>query len=164
MKNWCFNWRMSCIFATINITLVACVPTIPDPDALEKAAFEARTMLQDYQAAVREGGLLAEFEFLDSSKDFFWIPPGATAAKDFATVKAEITANAKGLDSISCEWTSLEIHPLTVQIMTYAGKMTAFSISEAGDTSSAKLIESGTLVRRANGWKLLSGQTSVVAE
>lgn len=155
-----FNWTMSSALLFMSMLLVACEPTVPAPDAMEKAVIEARTMLFDYQSAVRENGLLAEFEFLDSSSDFFWIPPGANTAMDYAAVRKAVIENAKDLDTVSNEWRQLVIHPLSHDIATFAGKLSSFTISR-GDTSIATLLESGTVVRRAGGWRLLSGQTSV---
>jgi hypothetical protein len=34
----------------------------------------------------------------------------------------------------------------------------------SGKTSSFSLIESGVLIKREDGWKLLSGQTSIISE
>jgi hypothetical protein len=130
-----------------------------DAVAKTKVTLEVSTMLHDYHAAIRKGGLLAEFAFLDSSADFFWVPPGYAAPLDYATMRKIVTDNATKVDTISSNWEMLEIHPLTMDIATFVGKLSVFTIAN-GDTSRSSLLESGTLIRRKDGWKLLSGQTA----
>ena len=40
-----------------------------------------RQTLYDYVGAIKQKGLTAEFKFLDSSADFFWVPPGYSSAR-----------------------------------------------------------------------------------
>jgi hypothetical protein len=37
---------------------------------------DVRLLFDHYFEAVRRHGLTAEFEYLDHSSDFFWVPPG----------------------------------------------------------------------------------------
>jgi hypothetical protein len=138
-----------------------------DSEEKEAVRKEATQMLHDYHDAIRKGGLLTEFEFLDSSQDFFWIPPGVDALMGYEAVKKAIMANVASIDSMSTHWVSLQVHPLSQDI----GKLSSYTISKRADstgikmdTSRVTMLESGTMIRRANGWKLLSGQTVVLGE
>ncbi len=147
------------------ICLFSCgSPQKEKPLDKEAVTAEVRQMLKDYHAAMAEGGLLAEFDYLDDSEDFFWVPPGYTSALTYDSVKTILEQNAKTIDKIKLEWESLQVLPLSSSLANYTGIVRSSSKDTAGIESSVLLIESGTLVKRKDGWKLLSGQSAVLPE
>lgn len=120
---------------------------------------EVTQMLHDYQNAVATSGLTAEFAYLDSSSDFFWVPPGYTAPLDYDSVAEILTQNAPLLKSIRNTYTSLHIVPLSKRIATYTAQVESSFTDTAGKTTESTLIETGVVIKRTNGWKLVSGQT-----
>jgi hypothetical protein len=145
------------------LIFTACTSSKPSFDESAKARVveEATAMLQDYYAAISSDGLLAEFAFLDSSEAFFWLPPGSTIAWDYDSVATTIRHNATQLDIISIAWTTLQVDAVAWDTARYTGELHSRSISVEGDTSTAKLVEKGLLIRRDDGWKLLSGETKM---
>lgn len=109
--------------------------------------------LTDYFDDIEKNGLTAEFNYLDTSSSFFWIPPGYDKALNYREVEAAIKSNARAMQSVSNRWEILKVFPLTNEIATYHGV-----------AGTARLMEAGTVIHRANGWKLLSGHTAVLAE
>ncbi len=99
---------------------------------------EARQMLNEYYASICSEGLLAEFDFLDSSKDFHWQPLGADHLLYYDSVASAIRRNARVTDSICIEWTELSINALAADPATYVGKMRSWIRSAAGDTGSTQ--------------------------
>ena len=70
---------------------------------------EVEQLFDNYFAAVRRGGLTAEFDYLDNSGDFFWVPPGYSQPISYDSVVALLTLNAgkfqlieNVMDSLHC--------------------------------------------------------------
>ena len=120
---------------------------------------EIETMFNAYHEAIKQNGLSAEFDYLDNSDDFFWVPPGYTSVIKYDSIKAILLHNDKSIQSISFEFESLEIFPLSPEIANYSGIVKGEMIDTANATSNFKIIESGTLIKRTDGWKLLNGQS-----
>lgn len=120
---------------------------------------EIETMFHNYHLAIKDNGLPAEFDYLDSSEDFFWVPPGYKSAIKYDSIKAILIENNKSIQSISFEFETLEVFPLSEIIANYSGIVKGKMTDTAQVTSSFKIIESGTLIKRSNGWKLLNGQS-----
>lgn len=123
---------------------------------------EVTHTLHRYHDAIRQNGLTAEFEFLDSSEDFFWIPPGFEQSLSYDSVSAILQLNANGFISISNHWDELNVVPLSEDYASYAGKLSSVSTDTSGHRATIRLIESGIMVRRNTGWKLLCGQTALI--
>lgn len=130
----------------------------------EKAAIEdsIRVTLDNYYADIKKTGLTAEFKYLDHSPDFFWVPPGYSSAISYDSVATVLNQNAPLFRSVDNAWDSLRIIPLTTELATYTGRLRSTMVDASGKTSHIALVETGLLVKRKDGWKLLSGQTSVV--
>jgi hypothetical protein len=118
--------------------------------------------LERYNNAVREKGLNAEFAFLDSSADFFWVPPGYTTPLSYDSVAAIVHRNANSFRSVDNQFTSILIHPLSSDFCNYTATIRSVIADTSGKKSEFNLIETGLMVRRDDGWKLLSGQTGLI--
>jgi hypothetical protein len=57
---------------------------------------------------------------------------------------------------------SLVIKPLSLEIATYTGLIKSMTIDKNGTVMSFSLMETGVVIKRKSGWKLLSGQTSMI--
>jgi hypothetical protein len=125
-------------------------------------ASEITQMLNDYHAAIKKDGLMAEFKYLDSSPDFFWVPPGYQSALSYDSVRTILEANAKANVAIILSWDTLQIFPLSNTLATYSGIVNGAFTDTAHHTTRISMIESGTLIRREDGWKLLCGQSAVL--
>ena len=108
-------------------------------------------------------GLLTEFNYLDSSKEFYWLPPGYSAAIDYNAVAAAIRANAAD-HSVKIEWDTLSVDALSNKLARYTGRLRSKWTDTTGKTMNISFVETGLLIKRDNGWKLLSGQTAVLAQ
>lgn len=130
-----------------------------DTDAIQK---EIKTTIDNYYSDIRKEGLLAEFKYLDSSEQFFWVPPGYLNYAGYDSIAAAIRRNAASLKSIDNRYDSLLIVALTNQYAQFVVRTVSTIVDAAGDTSKTAFIESGVMVKRKNGWKFLSGQTSLL--
>ena len=135
-------------------------PQPPKEWSRAKVTDQVVQMLLDYHEAIAEDGLMAEFRFLDDSANFFWVPPGYNTPLDIDSVRTILTQNARGFTAINFEWESLEIFPLSEDIATYTGIVSGSMTDTAGLVIHPRIIESGTLIKRDDGWKLLSGQSA----
>lgn len=133
--------------------------TDQEKDAIVK---EVRQTLNDYYAAIRDKGLTAEFNYLDSSDNFFWVPPGSSISLSYDSIYEILNQNAPLYQSINNSWDTLRIHPLTNDYATYTGKLTSIMTDTSGIVTKIKLAETGLMVKRESGWRLQSGQTSIV--
>lgn len=121
-------------------------------------------MFDGYFNDIKAHGLTAEFKYLDNSSDFFWVPPGYTSALDYDSVKTILEQNAGAFRSVDYSWETVRIYPLTNETATYTGIVRGVMIDTAGNKQTVALIESGTLIKRADGWKYLCGQTAVLPD
>jgi SnoaL-like domain len=128
----------------------------------KQVMMEARQMLSEYNADIAKEGLTAEFKYLDSSPDFFWVPPGFTESISYDSVASILRKTAPTLKSINNVWDTLKITPITTETAAYNGKLTSISIDSSGNRNENKLIETGILIKRKDGWKLLCGQTAIL--
>ena len=127
-------------------------------------ADSVRQALHNYYNAINSSGLIAELPYLDSSDEFFWVPPGYSSPISYDSVIAFIKQNAPHFTKINNTWDSLRIIPLTTELVSYTGKIHSAMTDTSGKTSSYSLIETGLVIKRKNGWKLYNGQTAILTE
>lgn len=128
----------------------------------ENISNEIQVVLNKYTQAIKKDGLMAEFAYLDSSNDFYWIPPGYTSALNYDSVRTIISGIAPGIKSMDNTYHSIQIWPYSATYAGYTAHVKSIGVDTAGITGTTHLLESGTMVKRNTGWKLLSGHTSVV--
>ena len=119
-------------------------------------------MLHAYHKAIAQNGLKAEFAYLDSSEQFFWVPPGYTSALDFDSVKSILLQNDKAMEQVDFHWEELELFVLSPKIVNFTGIVGGQMLDTAGVASPVHIIESGSCIKRKDGWKLLSGQSALL--
>jgi hypothetical protein len=119
----------------------------------------ATRALQDYYDDMRANGMLAEFNWLDSSSSFFWVPPGYGGPISYDSVASVIRRNAALVKKIDERWEDLQIFPLTAEYISYTGRIRSDVTDSTGHTSTTRFLETGILIKKGNGWKLLCGQT-----
>ena len=132
------------------------------PDERQAVAKEVQTVLENYHHAINKQGLIGELPYLDSSSDFFWVPPGYATAIDYDSVVHFIRRNAPAFTLIDNSFDTLVAIPLSREIATYTARIRSLMKDTTGGISSVTLIETGNLIKRRDGWKLLNGQTAVV--
>ena len=120
---------------------------------------EIETMFKNYHNAIVKDGLEAEFKYLDDSDDFFWVPPGYESSLDYKTVKKILLENSKATDYMEFSWETIKIFPISNKIATYSGIVRCVMVDTTNTPMTFRIIESGTLIKRKNGWKFLSGQS-----
>jgi hypothetical protein len=154
------------LISTILITgsIIACHPhaTTLSEDEKKDIVDTVKKTLDNYYMDIREYGLNAEFKYLDSSADFFWVPPGFQHSISYDSVVALIKQSAAQFSLVDNSFDTLQIIPLSKEIATYTGKLRSSMTDTSGKTSVFYLTETGTLVKRRDGWKLLSGQTTLL--
>lgn len=128
----------------------------------KKVQKEVWDFLHDYQEAMNTEGLMSEFRFLDSTNAFYWVPPGYTSVLNFDSVRTILIATAPTLSQINNRWDYLNVYPLNDTLANYTGKLVMEHQDTSGNINQAELLETGLVVQRKNGWKILSGQSSVV--
>lgn len=135
-----------------------------DAEARSQVASEARAVLEAYHAEICREGLLAEFAYLDSSADFHWQPPGSTIEIGYDSVTKAIRQNAMVIDSTCGHWLELNVDAVSWDSARYIGVIEIWTRMANAETSIASLNEEGLMVKRKEGWKLLSGRTELVAD
>jgi hypothetical protein len=132
------------------------------PAEIEQVKFDVNKMLYAYHDAINKGGLTAEFDYLDNSIDFFWVPPGYKQALDYDSVETILNQNALTLDKVNFKWENLSIIPLKIDLASFHGIVFGQMLDTAGINSEIRIIESGLIIKRKSGWKILSGQSAVI--
>jgi hypothetical protein len=80
----------------------------------------------------------------------------------YDSVAAVLTLNSPKFVSVENTFDTLRIIPLTTELATYTAKLRSVMKDTSGNVSSVNLIETGVVIKRKDGWKLLSGQTSLL--
>lgn len=142
------------------LAFIACDSPISENTLDEKQVEkEVMKMFEDYHLAIKKGGLTAEFDFLDDSEDFYWVPPGYQSALDIDSVKTILNGNASLFKTIEFRWHSIQVYPISPEIATYTGIVNGEMTDTTGQVIAVSILESGTVIRRETGWKLLCGQS-----
>jgi len=123
---------------------------------------EIKSTIDNYYNDLRKEGLLAELKYDDSSEQFFWVPPGYLNYAGYDSIAAAIRKNATLLKSVDNHYDSLLIVPLTDDYSNFVMRTVSTVVHAEGDTIKTAFIESGVMVKRKEGWKFLSGQTSIL--
>jgi len=123
---------------------------------------EINEMFNNYHKDIKAGGLIAEFKYLDESSDFFWVPLGYVSALSYDSVKSILEINHQSFKSVEFSWESLQVFPLSDEIANYSGVVKGIMTDTSGVINRMRIIESGTVIKRLEGWKLLSGQSAIL--
>jgi hypothetical protein len=127
-----------------------------------KIEIEVSSKLSNYYLDIKTKGLTAEFKYLDTTDQFFWVPPGYDQPIGFDSVKTAINNNAAKFKSVNNTWTTLIIHPISSELATYSGNIHSVIMDTSETEIKMNLIETGVVIKRSSGWKLLSGQTNII--
>lgn len=152
MRNFCF--------LPIFFLLLSCNQSSKQTADANSVQSEVKSTIDRYYEDIRKEGLLAELKYMDSSSQFFWVPPGYLNYTGYDSIAAAIRRNASSFKSIDNRYDSLLIIPLTEEYANFVMRTVSTTIDIEGNTTKAALIESGVMVKRKGGWKFLSGQTS----
>ena len=128
----------------------------------EKIVREVTEMFNDYHNDIKVDGLIAEFNYLDESSDFFWVPPGYNSALSYDSVKSILELNHQSFQSIEFSWDTLQIFPLSDKIASYSGIVHGIMTDTSGLVNTVRIIESGTVIKRGSSWKILNGQSATL--
>lgn len=153
------------VIAVMMFFCVSCKTTVEHGSSISnnnKLIEEIRSSLINYNIDVGKEGLLAELKYLDSSANFFWVPPGYQSALNYDSVVTVLRENAPKLKSLNRKWTSLKIIPHTNTLASFVGTIKVVMVDINGSENTSSLIESGLMIKRSAGWKLLNGQTSIL--
>jgi hypothetical protein len=142
--------------------LISCQTPQISGDEKKKIAAEVKRTLVEYYNDIRDSGLSAEFKYLDSSEDFFWVPPGYNTAISYDSVAVAIKRAARSLKSLDNRFDTLSIFVLSDEYATYTCRLRSIVNDTAGKRDTFFMVETGLMVKRKNDWKLLQGQTSIV--
>lgn len=158
-----------CVLLLTSGLLSSCNQYNPGPELesaldTERVRTEVTAALHNYHDAMNEEGLMSEFEYLDSSSSFFWVPPGQNKGLSFEVIKPMIIRNSKALAQVNFQWKSLSVFPLSESIANFHGVVEGVLTDTSSAVNHVRLVESGTVIKRSDGWKLLSGQTALIEE
>jgi len=159
--------KMSNTYSTIILallTITCCSPATTSQSEIDKKQVldSVRHTLANYYVAIKKEGLTAEFRFLDSSADFFWVPPNYATAILYDSVANIINQNARAFKTVDNTWDTLRINYLTPELASYTGRLRSITTDTSGRVFTFTMVETGLVIKRKDGWKLLSGQTSMV--
>src|SRR5688572_9650058 len=123
---------------------------------------EIMNTLQQYHRDIEKEGVLAELKYLDSTKQFSWMAPGFNSALNYDSVVSILKIMQPLYSKIQHSWDSLTVTPQSESEAIYAGTIHSILTNQQGQSDTMKLKEEGVLVRRNDGWKLLTGKTRLI--
>ena len=132
----------------------------------EKSAANVReevlSTLRQYHKDIRYEGMLAELKYLDSTDLFSWYAPGYTGPIGYDSVAGILAEMAPLYSSVSHRWDSLSVIPQSRTEASYSGTVTSSMTQRSGFTDTIRFREEGTMIKRKDGWKLVTGKTVVI--
>jgi hypothetical protein len=123
---------------------------------------DVKQMLYNYYDDIRKTGLEAEFKYLDSSSEFHWVPPGFSSAISYDSVASILKKNTGLFRSIVNRFDTLTIVPIGRNVASYTARISSTILDTTNKTNTVLMVETGVVIKRPGGWRLLSGQTSVI--
>ncbi|MGB3080915.1 MAG: hypothetical protein WBB31_17670 [Saprospiraceae bacterium] len=147
------------IFSMVSCGQKSTVLSVKENEAIIDTIRQTLTL---YYEDIKKDGLTAEFKYLDHSAEFYWAPPGFNAPISYDQVEKGVIQNAAKFKSVDNSWLSLRIDPLTPELASYTGTIHSIATDTTGQIGDYKLIETGLMIKRNDGWKLFRGQTSVL--
>ncbi len=127
-------------------------------------AEDVRRTLNNYYNDIRKSGLNAEFDYLDHSPEFFWVPPGYHGPISYDSIAAILKKNEGMFKMVDNSFDSLLVIPVSKKLATYFGRIRSVVTDTAGKVRNFSLVETGIVIKRKDGWKLLQGQTAIINE
>ena len=118
--------------------------------------------LHDYVADISKSGLTAELKYLDNSPEFFWVPPGYGGPINYDSVRNILNRTAPTFTDVNNSFVMLKVYPLTEKYATYTATIQSHVSDTMGMKSNYSLLETGVMIKRPGGWKLLNGQTTIL--
>ena len=155
--------KNNAVFAVL-IFLVSCSGEQKPPLTEEEKGnivLEVKEILDNFNAEIKEGGLTTEFKYLDNSKDFHWTPPGYQSSISYDSVANILKKNAANYKEIANQFESLTIDAISADTAIYSAKIISVLTDTTNNPLTIHLKEKGKLIKRKDGWKLLSGETTV---
>jgi hypothetical protein len=151
------------VFAAV-IFLISCSgeqkPQLSDEEK-GNIVMDVKEVLDNFNADVKAGGLTSEFKYLDNSKDFKWIPPGYQTSISYDSATSMMKRSSGTYKEINNSFENLTINALSADTASYTGKIKSMMTDTMGNIMTIYLNEKGKLIRRKDGWKLLSGETTI---
>ena len=123
---------------------------------------EIKIMLNNYHNDIVKDGIEDELMYLDTSSDFFWVPPGYNSPLNYESIKDILLSNSKAINYIEFSWETIKIFPLTKKIASYSGIAKCVEVGDNLTSMTFRIIESGTLIKRGDDWKFLNGQSRLL--
>ncbi|MEO5906674.1 MAG: hypothetical protein ABIQ11_08110, partial [Saprospiraceae bacterium] len=120
------------------------------------------TTLQQYHRDIETKGMLGEIPYLDSSGEFSWYAPGYDGPIGYDSVVSVLKQMAPMYTKIDHTWDTLTVLPSSKIKAMYTGEVTTIMVDTSGRTGTLRFKETGTIVKRNDGWKLLSGKTEMI--
>jgi hypothetical protein len=152
--------KLTCILCLA--ALLSCRSEFGNISVDEKARVfaEVQQFFENYFNAIASKGLMAEADYLDQSENFFWVPPGYHSPISYDSVMSILHLTAPRFTSVKNSFDTLRIIVLNKKLVTYTGTLQSVMIDTSGNVNSIQLIETGVVIKREDGWKLLNGQTA----
>lgn len=146
----------------ILLIILSCAPKKLTETEKTEIIADVRSTFDNFYDDIRRFGLTAEFRYLDNSPEFFWVPPGYSEAISYDSVAAVLKRDASKYMLVDNSLHTLRVIPVSKEYAVYTGRLTSIITDHTGMTTTFSLVETGMMVKRHDGWKLLSGQTSVL--
>lgn len=155
---------MKYICITISLLLFCCSKPKEDLSTSERLKIEKEVtaMLQQYCDDIRQGGFMAELQYLDNSEAFYWVPPGYATPIGYDSIVTIITHNAPAYRYVDNQWEDLKVTVLTPDLALYTGRLQSHMTDTSGAIAHARLMETGLVIKRVQAWKLYAGHTSPI--
>ena len=131
-------------------------------DADSNIVQQVKSTLEEISDAIKMHGITAEFKWIDSSADFFWVPPGFESPLSYDSVAKIMRSNSGRFKQVEEKWDLLEIQPLGNDHAVFTGRITSRTMDTANHSQEHQVVETGIMIRKEDGWKLHCGHTSLI--
>lgn len=121
---------------------------------------EISVMMGNYLTDLNKNGMESQMKYMDNSDDFRWTYSNYRRVYLFDDMAQQLNKSENEGYSAHLTFDELEIIPISENIANYTAKLSGFTKFD-GKNSDVSILESGTLIKRKDGWKFLNGQTAL---
>jgi hypothetical protein len=155
-------YRTSLVFATLVFIGSCSERTNLSTTEYDKIKREIEAALHKNFETIAAEGWIGELKALDDSRQFSWVPPGKYAPINYDSMKSVLQRATMTIEKTELAWIELYVKPISQTLATYSGRYSSRYTMKSGKVAEFTMAESGTVIRKKNGWKLISGQTFLI--
>jgi len=117
-------------------------------------------MMKSLVSDLNTDGIQSQLKYLDNSDKFQYTFLNSGKIYDYEELKKQLEISSSTDYKVNLSFDEFKITPLSDKLVSYSLILSGYERID-GQNSDISLVETGTLIRRNDGWKIINAQTTV---